>query len=86
MILRKIKKGLYEVIDTHKCDYRVASREMRDFSLLPFDIPDSLTENDRWCIFEQSGESNWIFLGANESLKDSLELIEIWEVAPKLGT
>ena len=83
MIQRRIKKGLYEVIDSHKSNYRVASRERRDTKSL-YTIPDSLTEKERWCIFEQSG-GEWVFLDANETLVECLGVIETWAAASELG-
>ena len=82
MLLRKISKGLYAVIDDHNNNYRVEDSHRPEPE---YNIPDSLEPEERWCIFEQE-KGEWVFLDANETLKDSLGVIETWAAASELGT
>ena len=82
MLVRKISKGLYEVIDHQQNNYRVEDSHKAEYE---YNIPDSLEHDERWCIFEQS-KGDWVFLAANETLKESLGVIETWASASELGT
>lgn len=84
MLVAKLQKGLYEVIDDQRNNYRIEDRlrEDDDASLVM-----AYKGNDirgRWCIFEQA-EGDWVYLDGNKSLKDCLGVIETWSAASQLG-
>lgn len=87
MLVRKIEKGFYEVIDGQNNNYRIEDRSRVDHEqnhILICPVPQTRTTG-RWCIFEQS-EGEWVYLDGNETLKDCLAVIETWSAASKLGT
>ena len=82
MIVRKIERGFYEVVDAQNNNYRVEDRSRVASLICP--VPKNKTTG-RWCIYEQS-EGEWVYLDGNETLKDCLTVIETWAAASKLGT
>tara|TARA_R100001163_G_scaffold65381_2_gene62352 strand:+ start:961 stop:1224 length:264 start_codon:yes stop_codon:yes gene_type:complete len=86
MLVRKIQRGFYEVIDEHNNHYRIEDRTRTDHAeihTLVCPVPPTKTTG-RWCIFEQS-EGDWVYLDGNETLKDCLGVIETWAAASQLG-
>lgn len=86
MLVRKLEKGLYEVLDEQSNNYRVEDRSRVDHKTihtLVCPVPE-LRNTGRWCIFEQS-EGEWVYLDGNDTLTESLGVIETWAAASQLG-
>ena len=86
MLVRKLEKGLYEVLDDQSNNYRVEDRSRVDnktIHKLVCPIP-SMRNTGRWCIFEQA-EGEWVYLDGNDTLTESLGVIETWAAASQLG-
>ena len=85
MLVKKLERGLYEVIDDQRNNYRIEDRtrvDHKDVHLLT--LPHSSIRTERWCIFEQA-EGAWTYLDGNDTLKDCLAVIETWSAASQLG-
>lgn len=82
MLLKKIQRGLYKVVDDQNNNYRV---EDSTRSYVEFQRPKEGELNQyRWGIWEYN-EDGWIYLDSNETLKDCLVVIETWATASQLG-
>tara|TARA_B100001287_G_scaffold276174_1_gene286085 strand:- start:847 stop:1122 length:276 start_codon:yes stop_codon:yes gene_type:complete len=91
MLVRKIEKGFYEVIDDQNNNYRIEDQRraekpngLIDQSKLACPNPRTILHG-RWCIYEQS-EGEWVYLDDNKTLKECLTVIETWAAASELGT
>jgi hypothetical protein len=82
MLMRKIDRGLYEIIDEFSNNYRIEDGNRPEPQ---YDRPEWESKNLRWGIFEQS-EGDWVFLDGNPTMKDCLGVIETWAAASQLGT
>ena len=82
MLMRKIDRGLYEIIDEFSNNYRIEDGNRPEPQ---YDRPEWESKNLRWGIFEQS-EGEWAFLDGNPTMKDCLGVIETWAAASQLGT
>jgi len=82
MLLRKIQRGLYKVVDDQNNNYRV---EDLTRSYVEFQRPEEgeFTQY-RWGIWEHN-EGEWMYLDSNETLKDCLVVIEAWATALEIG-
>jgi hypothetical protein len=81
MLVRKISRGLYEVIDPLQNNYRVEdSRRVG-----AFDRPnDSSVPHQRWGIWEQAN-GKWDQLDSNSTLHECLKVITVWCAASEIG-
>ena len=81
MLVRKISKGLYEVIDESMNNYRVEDSRREG----AFDKPNGTSETRfRWGIWEQAN-GEWQHLDRNQTLADCLKVISVWSNASQLG-
>ena len=83
MLVRKIRKGLYEVIDMQYNNYRVEdSTRIGAFNKPhPFN---KIGREYRWGIWEQAN-GEWEYLDGNPTLKECLDVIATWDAASQLG-
>lgn len=78
MLVKKIERGLYDVLDKDFNHYRVedSSREHPQH-----EVPSGSKGSDwKWGIWEQSG-GEWIYLDGNPSMAECLEVINTWAMA-----
>ena len=76
MLVRKVNKGLYEVIDLNDSQYRVEnSNRCNAFKQ---------SSTDKWNIYEQS-KNKWVRLSGEPTLRECLRTIGFWYEASQLG-
>jgi hypothetical protein len=84
VLVRKISRGLYEVIDLQYNNYRVEnSRRVGAFNR-PSSLVNNMRQEYKWGIWEQSN-GEWEYLDGNPTLTECLEVIATWAAASQLG-
>tara|TARA_R100001510_G_C7656812_1_gene217278 strand:- start:7968 stop:8222 length:255 start_codon:yes stop_codon:yes gene_type:complete len=83
MLVRKLSKGLYEVIDLQNNNYRVEDSTRTGAYDRPSQF-NKMGQEYRWGIWEQS-KGEWEYLDGNPTFKECLEVISTWSAASQLG-
>ena len=83
MLVRKLSKGLYEVIDLQYSNYRVEDSTRVGAFIRPHPY-NKLGKEYRWGIWEQAN-GEWEYLDGNPTFKESLSVISTWSAASQLG-
>lgn len=84
MLVRKLSRGLYEVIDLQYNNYRVEDATRTGAFKRPHPYDGFARNEYKWGIWEQAN-GEWEYLDGNATLKECLGVIATWAAASQLG-